>query len=144
MKYLLDTNVYIDLLRNPAQLAVRRSVLQRILPQTWLSAVVLHELLAGARGTQGRKWVEAAVATLVRTGRVVAPTNAEWKEAGAVRGRLWERQANLRTKELQNDVLIMCTARQIGAHVVTANAGDFGTIASLVKVTHGTLDELTF
>lgn len=53
MIYTLDTNVLIDALRRPADLAALKVFLDWALPLMALSSVVASELLAGAR-THGR------------------------------------------------------------------------------------------
>lgn len=142
MKYVLDTNVYLDLLRDPAELARSAHHLARILPQTWLSSVVLHELLSGARGDLGRAAVLRAVRTLTRVGRLLTPTHADWSLAGTVRARIWERHRDWRTKVLQNDLLIACSACRFGAFVVTRNQKDFQVIALEVPVEFGPLHDI--
>jgi predicted nucleic acid-binding protein len=49
VKYALDTNIYIDAFRDPAVEAALLRFLERALPFTFLSAVVMQELVAGAR-----------------------------------------------------------------------------------------------
>ncbi len=142
MTYLFDTNVYVSLLQDSAELARRRSLLARILPRTWLSSVVLHELLAGARGDIARATIRRAFGTLERVGRTLAPTHEDWGKAATIRGRIWEQYPRLRSKSFQNDLLISCTARRLGAFVVTYNRGDFETIRRYVPVVFGSLDHL--
>jgi predicted nucleic acid-binding protein len=129
---LLDTNVYFHTLHDPTYLARYRSALLQIGPQTFLSSVVRCELVQGARGDVGRARVGKAVEPLERAGRVVAPTHADWTHAGVVQGRLWDDHPSLRNKGLQNDLLIVCTARRIGAIVITENTRDFDTIRPYV------------
>jgi predicted nucleic acid-binding protein len=82
-------------------------------------------LLQGARGDLGRARVRNATRTLEKTERVVAPTHADWDTSGALQGRIWDEHPSLRTKSLQNDLLLACSARRIGATVVTENLSDF-------------------
>ena len=49
MKFALDTNIYIDSFRDPVAAAALLRFLERALPFTFLSAVVMQELAAGAR-----------------------------------------------------------------------------------------------
>lgn len=142
MRIVLDTNVYVTLLQDRSELTRRRILLGRILPQTWLSSVVLHELLAGARGDLGRASVRRAMASLERVGRVFAPDPQDWALAGVVRGKIWEQRRDLRTKTLTNDLLLACSARRIGAFVVTDNRRDFSVIQAHVPVRFGSLDDV--
>lgn len=142
MKYLLDTNVYFDILHNPAYLARYRAALLRVTPQTFLSSVVRLEMVQGARGDIARARVGQALVPLERVGRVVAPTHADWAQAGVTQGRIWDEHSALRTKDLQNDILIACTARRIGAVVVTSNTKDFDLIRPYVPHRTVTLPQL--
>jgi predicted nucleic acid-binding protein len=125
MKFVLDTNVYFAALQEGPQgeRLIRR--LARVMPSTWLSSVVLFEMLSGAKGELARARIRRAVRTLESVGRIVAPTSADWDLAGTVQGRLWDEEPGLRDKRLQNDILIASSARRIGARVVTANRKDF-------------------
>lgn len=142
MKVVLDTNIYVSLLQNSGEFERRRELLARVLPQTWLSSVVLHELLAGARGDLGRASVRRAVATLDRVGRTLVPDHKDWVLAGTVRGKIWEQRPDLRTKLFENDLLLACSAGRIGAFVITANTGDFAVIRRHVTFRFGSFDDI--
>lgn len=137
MKVLLDTNVYFAAIHERQYLERYRSVLLRLAPSTFLSSVVRYELLQGARGEIGRGRITRATRALERTGRVVAPTHDDWVRAGMAQSRLWDDHPKLRTKHLQNDILIACAARRIGALIVTENLRDFALIRPLIP--HQTL-----
>lgn len=128
MKYLLDTNIYFAALHDAGFLEHYRATFLRIAPRTYLSSVVRFELLRGARGALDRARVARATRTLERVGRVVVPLHRDWHEAGVVQGRIWDDHPSLRTKDLQNDILIAASARRIGALVVTDNMQDFALI----------------
>lgn len=132
MRYLFDTNIYFQILHDPAYFARHRATLQQLAPQVFLSSVVRLELVQGARGDVARARIAKAVAPLERVGRVIAPTHADWTQAGIVQGRIWEDHPSLRSKSLQNDLLIACSARRIGAIVITENKADFDIIRSFV------------
>lgn len=142
MRYVLDTNVYFQTLHDPAYLARYRAVLLQVVPQTFLSSVVRLEVVQGARGDVSRARVGKAVEPLERAGRVVAPTHADWTHAGIVQGRVWDDQPSLRSKSLQNDLLIVCTARRIGAMIITENVADFATIRRYLPHHALTMQEL--
>lgn len=132
MRWLLDTNIYFHILHDPAYLARYRAALLRVAPQAFLSSVVRLELVQGARGDLARARVGKAVEPLERAGRVIAPTHADWTQAGIIQGRIWDDHPSLRTKTLQNDLLIVYTARRIGAIVITENTADFDLIRRYV------------
>jgi len=142
MKYLLDANVYLSAIRSAPYYAAFRHVLGQIMPNTWLSSVVLQELLRGARGDLGRAAVRRVTRALERAERVVAPIHADWVQAGMAQGRIWDEEPSRRSKVLQNDILIACSARRIGAVVVTENVGDFSLIARHVPHTSMRLRDL--
>jgi predicted nucleic acid-binding protein len=132
VKYLLDTNIYFAILFEPDFLDRYRDTLLRIGPRTYLSSVVKLELLQGAKGDRARANVSRATLQLERAGRAVAPLHADWVRAGSIQGRIWDRAPSLRTKRLQNDILIACTARRIGATIVTDNQRDFHVIQAVL------------
>ena len=49
VKYALDTNIFIDAFRDRTEEAALLAFLERALPVTFMSAVVMQELAAGAR-----------------------------------------------------------------------------------------------
>lgn len=143
MKFLLDTNVYFAAIHEAGYLDRHRSLLLRIGPLTYLSSVVRFELLQGARKYGGRGRVSLATRHLERVGRVVSPTHADWVTAGTVQGRIWNKHRTLRDKRLQNDILIACAARRIGAVIVTDNREDFAVIARFLPHTALSMSQLT-
>jgi predicted nucleic acid-binding protein len=130
VKFLLDTNIYFAAIHEPGYFDRHRPILLRIGPLTHLSSVVRFELLQGAKGAAGRERVSKATHHLERVGRVVSPTHADWVTAGTIQGRIWDRDRSVRDKRLQNDILIVCGARRIGAIIITDNVDDFQLIAT--------------
>ena len=105
----------------------------RFLPlvfQSYVSGVVAEELYAGALDRQAIRLVEKYVGALERSGRVVAPSFQDWKEAGGIIARITRKEPNLKSKMQQvlNDVLIALCARRIGADLYTFNHDDFDLI----------------
>lgn len=142
MKFLLDTNIYFAAIQEPGYLDRHRPIFLRIGPLTYLSSVVRFELLQGAKGAAGRERVSRATRHLERVGRVVSPAHADWVTAGTVQGRIWDRDRSLRDKRVQNDILIVCGARRIGAIIITDNAGDFQLIAAYLPHTSLSMESL--
>jgi predicted nucleic acid-binding protein len=127
VKRILDTNVYVHAINSEtgAQL-----FLQRFTPLvfcTTLCSVVAQELDAGAVDPKATQLVEKYIGSLERTGRLVAPIFADWKEAGKLIAQLARKEPARRSKlqQLLNDVLIALCARRIGATVFTSNRDDF-------------------
>ena len=133
MKVVFDTNVYFDILADPDFLPTYGDWLRRLAPHTYVSSVVVQELLQGAKGELARRRVRRATASLERVGRVVTPTHEDWARAGAVQGMIWDATPSLRTKNVTADILIASSAARIGAIVVTANVRDFELVARHVR-----------
>lgn len=121
MIYTLDTNVLVDALRQPAELDRLKAFLSWALPSTVLSSVVVAELTAGARTPKAREALEQQfLAPFDRRGRILAPSVAAWRRAGAVVG------AAVSANRLI-DVLLACQTREFGWTLVTRDA-DFTAI----------------
>ena len=121
-----DTNVYVVALREGAG-GHASELLRRLVPRTYLAAVVSAELHAGALDDVGREAVRGLAEPFLRLGRVVTPDAGAWDRVGDVLAEAWRRQPQLRDRlsALWNDALIALSARQIGATVVTQNVRDF-------------------
>jgi predicted nucleic acid-binding protein len=101
------------------------------IPRMYLSAVVVHELYAGALDALGERLVATFVSQTERTGRIVIPTYRDWKETGRILGTINRQEPAERTRmsRLVNDVLLALSAVQIGATLCTFNGEDFRLIA---------------
>lgn len=86
-----------------------------------------QELYAGAVDAKATALVDGYIGALERTGRLVTPTFANWKEAGKLIATLVRVEPSRRSKapQLLNDILIALCARRIGATVFTSNRDDF-------------------
>jgi predicted nucleic acid-binding protein len=127
VKYLLDTNVYLEAVRSEETRARFRKAFFPLLPATFLSAVVAYELSVNARRRQTQTLVRELVRPMERTGRVVSPAFDDWLEASEVVTAIGERDRRWRSKlpALLNDVLIALCARRVGAMLLTYNRDDF-------------------
>lgn len=133
----VDTSVYIAVLRDPAFAAAFRPIYERAIPRTHLSSVVVQELLAGARTGAHRRLAQALVEPFERARRIVTPTHPIWRDAGDVLSTLWRDAPSFRSAihgGLVNDVLIGLTARAIGATVITRNRLHFEMIREVRSV----------
>jgi predicted nucleic acid-binding protein len=122
-----DTSIYIENFRTGRfTVPMLRSTL---IPRC--SAVVLHELLRGARTRDE----EAFVRALVKNCRILTPTERHWHEAaellGAVRRR--EHYDGKKLGGLAFDALIALTTGSIGATLITTNKTDFEAIRRHLK-----------
>ncbi len=120
MIYTLDTNLWIDALRDRAALDRLKGFLSWALPQITLTSMVAAELLAGARTAAARHTLEAEVIEpFARRGRLRAPSESVWRRTGLLLGELGGRRGQA---GWQNDVLLACMAREHGWVVLTRDA----------------------
>ena len=136
MKYALDTNIYIDAFRDPAIEAALLGFLERALPFTFLSAVVMQELAAGARThAQTRELDRSVFRPFDRRGRVFAPTPNAFVQSGrllaAVAGRDGWATVH-QNRSLLSDALLAASCRERGITLVTQDA-DFGRFTPFLK-----------
>ena len=131
-KHLVDTSVYIDLLRSGAPASFLANLYAADTPGIYFSSVVIEELLAGVIDDTGRRAVTSLYRPFERVGRVLTPSHAIWKQAGQFLA--WARQerpgVSAKLPRLTNDALIALSARSIGATVYTSNRDDFELIRS--------------
>lgn len=133
MIYSLDTNVFINALRQPPELDRLKAFLSWALPSTVLSSVVAAELTAGARTDKARQLLdEMLLAPFERRGRIVAPTAGTWRRTGAVLARIGNAGVSA---SRQNDVLLAVQARECGWTIVTRDR-DFRALRPQVSGLH--------
>lgn len=130
MTYTLDTNLWIDALRQPADLDRLKDFLSWALPQTTLASVVAAELLAGARTEAARRTLEAEVLEpFARRGRLRAPSVEAWHRTGILLGELGLPRAHA---GWQNDLLLASMAREHGWVLLTRDA-DFSGLRQHIR-----------
>jgi predicted nucleic acid-binding protein len=123
-KLILDTNVYIDWFdRGLHEALVEGPGFVR-----YLSSVVQMELRTGAMTRRARQLLDQLVRAHAVSGRVVAPSPAQFDEAGVALQALRLAGREIRRASLVNDLLIALTARQIGATVYTNDRENFESI----------------
>jgi predicted nucleic acid-binding protein len=139
-KYLLDTNLYVRAFRSQEGAAELEQYLTDFTPNTYLSSIVLHELLVGARTVEKAKQIrEVLLGPLVRAGRLVTPSHSAWEQAGsaiAAMARQEGRDLQSVPKSLVNDFLLAASCRESGVILVTENVGDFHLIRRYLKHDH--------
>ena len=130
MIYTLDTNLWVDALRQPAELDRLKGFLNWALPQTALASVVAAELLAGARTEAARRALEAEVLEpFARRGRLQAPSVEAWRRTGILLGELRLPRGHA---GWQNDLLLASMAREHGWVVLTRDA-DFSWLRQYIR-----------
>jgi len=128
-RLIVDTNLYIDWLNAGKH--------EPIFFQTdavkFMSAVVMMELLAGARAAHDRIRLHDLFTTFTKLDRIITPSLANYQEAGNVLRQLQTVHGYhlQKSRSLANDVLIALSARTVGGTVVTQNKQDFLAIQSI-------------
>ena len=136
MKYTLDTNIFIDGFRSEEAQAEVLAFLNWALPFTYLSAVVMQELSAGARSADTARDLQRGVFDpFERRRRVFAPSSAAFVESGRVASVIaasegW--QLFHEKPSFLNDALIAASCREQGITLITRD-GDFKRLAPFVK-----------
>lgn len=136
MKYAFDTNIFIDGFRSEEARAELFAFLKRSLPFTYLSAVVMQELVAGARTPETAQDVRRGVfQPFERRRRIFAPSADAFVGSGRVLAAVAEREGWQVLEEnpsLLNDALIATSCREQGITLITKD-GDFKRLAPFVR-----------
>jgi predicted nucleic acid-binding protein len=128
-KLVVDTNVYIEAIRDAGARATLADWQRRVAPSLYQHSVVAAELLAGARtAAVYAAWHERWVAPAERVRRVIMPTAGSWLRAARLVVRLTERKLRppgVAPAGFFNDCLLAATAVEHGFTLVTHNTRDF-------------------
>ena len=126
-KYVLDTNLYIDAIRNSPKEQSLEGFLERNAPMTYMSAVVMQELRAGAVTDEQAKVLQDGIFDVFeRRNRVVGPSAMAFKDCGRILATLFRQDGvpyKGRPRSLVNDILIAITCRENGLTLLTADEG---------------------
>jgi len=137
-KYVLDTNLYVQAFRSETAAEQLSHYYSSFTPATYLSSVVLHELLVGATSpSKSHDILQSIALPFQRTGRVITPSAQAWQVAGEAIAQMARREKrDLRSipKSLVNDFLLAASCRESGAMLVTENLKDFALIKRYVKL----------
>ena len=123
MKFALDTNVFIDAVRDEAFADALAVFLEQALPTTFLSAVVVQELAAGARTSKQVRVLESSIfRPFERRNRIFAPSTLAFRESGRLLAELARREGWPRmNSSLANDALLAASCREHGFTLVTSD-----------------------
>jgi predicted nucleic acid-binding protein len=137
MKYVLDTNLYIRAFRSEAGGRELEAFYEAFIPATYLSSIVVHELLVGATSpAKAREIRDHVVRPLERTRRVITPSHAAWDMSGesiARMARSTHRELRTLPKSLIHDYLLAASCREAGVTLITENVADFEEIRRYIK-----------
>jgi predicted nucleic acid-binding protein len=135
VKFTCDTNVLVDVLRDPSAEQAFSVFLSRFSHLTYLNAVVILELRAGARTAGQAKLLEREVVQrFARANRVFTPTANAFSAAGGLLAALatregWTADAH---PSLVHDALLAASCRESGVTLITRDR-DFGRFKSLLR-----------
>jgi predicted nucleic acid-binding protein len=136
-KYVLDTNLYVQAFRDREKAAGLERFYAAYTRQSYLSSIVLHELLAGANTPEKARQIDQEIARpFKRTARLIAPIHADWESSAAVLARMGREEGleiGRTPKSLVNDVLLAASCRTAGVALVTDNRGDFERIRGFLR-----------
>ncbi len=126
-KVVLDSNIYINAIRDPGQAEALDAFLERHAPVTYMSAVVMQELRAGAVTDRAARAVDNGIfQAFERRGRVVGPSVFAFKECGRILAALFRQDGvrfTERPRSLVNDILIAASCRESGMTLITEDMG---------------------
>jgi len=136
MKYVLDANLYIRAFRSEADARELEAFYAAFIPVTYLSSIVVHELLVGATTpAKVRDIRDNIVRPLQRTRRLITPSHAAWDMSGEAIARMvrsTHRELRTLPKSLIHDYLLAASCREAGVTLITENLADFEEIRRYV------------
>jgi predicted nucleic acid-binding protein len=139
-RFVLDTNLYVRAFRSRIGAEELERYFGEFTPFTFLSSIVLHELLVGATTlAKARQVREGLLGPLIRAGRLVTPSHSAWEQAGLAMAAMSRAEArDLRSipKSLVNDFLLAASCRESGATLITDNTAHFSLIERYLKHEH--------
>ena len=97
----------------------------------WLSSLVVLELYVGTRDQGEKRALDAFVASFERRRRILTPTHADHVLGGLLLNRRRRLVGSMEARHHVADVLIVLSASQIGATVVTQNVDHLGVWAAM-------------
>lgn len=135
MKYIVDTNLYIEATRNDKAADRLKAFYARFLPHVHLHSVVAQELLAGAVDpSTERRTLEQYIEPFEEVDRIISPSHHAWTRAGQIMAELVRRKTLSPggfKRSFVGDCLIAASAREHGFVLVTRNTRDFELIRTI-------------
>lgn len=99
----------------------------------WISSLVALELYVGTRDQAEKRVLDALVASFERRQRVLTPTHADHVLAGVLLARRRRLAGDFQARHHVVDVLIVLSAAQVRATVVTQNVDHLGPWAAMAR-----------
>jgi predicted nucleic acid-binding protein len=139
-KFVLDTNIYIAAARDRRFGAELVQFAGSYLPQLYLHAVVVQELMAGAIQEGARRRLERdVIQPFEKRGRIVLPTYRAWKRSGEIVATLVKEKVLTVggvSRSFWNDAVLAVSCREEGVTVITRNEADFKRISKVERVSY--------
>jgi predicted nucleic acid-binding protein len=137
-RYVLDSNLYIEAIRDQSKAAALAEFTIGLLPQIVLHAVVVQELLAGSVSERARRDVyRDVVQPFERRGRLLTPSYGAWRRSGEIVAALVD-QGELSVggipRSFPNDALLAASCREEGVVLITRNRRDFERIQQVERL----------
>jgi predicted nucleic acid-binding protein len=134
-KYALDTNIYIQALRDAERLRSLKRFLLRNGTRVHMAAIVAMELRAGARTRALQTAVEELLEPYASRGLLITPTFDACVHAGRVVAETSSKGGDhpLSPRRLANDAVLAASCRESGVSLVTANVKDFAVIKRYLR-----------
>ena len=127
-RYVLDTNIFVHAIRSDKARRDLAAWQRQFGPHLYMHAVVVAELLVGARNEATREqWHERWIALAERVNRRIATTYTCWLHAARIVVRLVESghlTAGSVAPGIFNDCLLAASAKDHGFTIVTHNLRD--------------------
>jgi predicted nucleic acid-binding protein len=137
VKYALDTNLYIRAIRERAFATELTAFFARHAPRTFLSSIVLHEIVIGAGSPTRLREIEGDIGRpFLKAGRVFTPSHRAWIRGGEALAKLaigYGLDRNKLPRSFVNDVLIAASCAEAGVTLVTDNIRDFTRIGAVLR-----------
>ncbi|TVP78231.1 MAG: type II toxin-antitoxin system VapC family toxin [Gemmatimonadales bacterium] len=128
-RYVLDSNLYIEAVRDAGRAEELKRFVAQCLPSIYLHAAVAQELLAGAVDHRRARLIEESlIRPFERRERIITPRFGTWKRAGRIMARLVQEKrmsAGGFGRSFVNDCLLGASCREDGFALITRNTRDF-------------------
>lgn len=135
MKYVIDTNLYVEAIRTDEGNQALADFQRGLSPLIFQHSTIAQEILAGA-GDEGiyRQYYRAWIEPFEDLSRMLTPSHQSWTRAALIMTRLVEHgrmSPGGFSRSFLNDCLIAASAREHGFLLVTRNTADFELISKV-------------
>jgi predicted nucleic acid-binding protein len=137
LKYVLDTQLFINAFRDPVANETLQRFHRAFAPFEYLSVIVAQELRAGVSKPSDRRALERNVLRVFeRTGRTLTPSSDAWHRSGDLFSEMAQQEglevARV-SKAFANDLMLALSCRESGCVLVTDNVRDFSRIRRFIS-----------